>query len=224
MAAEKNTPQKQFRLRIALFLISILLVFVGINVLSQAFNTLHELTRVEAERDQWQRPDEVLRALELKPGNTVVDLGSGAGYFALKISKSVGDQGKVLAVDLRKLSLTFLWIRSLLQHPHNVSVIVGEPIDPHLGSAAVDSVLIANTYHELDDPKPILTHILHSLRPGGRLVVVDRGPESTDRHEIACAQVKDELAAGGFQVTNVDSKFISLPGDHWWLIVAQKPQ
>jgi predicted methyltransferase len=224
MAAEKNTSQRQFRLRIALFLISILLVFVGINVLSQAIHTLRELTRVEAERDQWQRPDDVLRALELKPGNVVVDLGSGAGYFALKISKSVGGGGKVLAVDLRKLSLTFLWIRSLLQSPHNVSVIAGEPNDPHLGSVVIDSVLIANTYHELDDPKPILAHILHSLRPKGRLVVVDRGPESRDRHEIACAQVKDELAAGGFQVTNVDSEFISRPGDHWWLIVAQKPQ
>jgi ubiquinone/menaquinone biosynthesis C-methylase UbiE len=233
MATDKNTPQKGFRIRITLFLLGIILVLVGLNVLNQAINTLHELTRVEAERDQWQRPADVLQALDLKPGSIVVDLGSGAGYFALKISKSIGDRGEVLAVDLRRLSLTFLWIRSVLQHSHNVSVIVGEPGDPHLGATVVDSVLVANTYHEFEDSKPILNHIFRSLRRGGRLVIVDRGPVSadainagvtSDAHEIAVGRVENELARGGFTVVSSDPNFIDRPGDHWWLIVAQKPQ
>lgn len=77
MATEKKTRQKGFRLRITLFLLGILLFLAALNILNQAVNTLHELTRVEAERDQWQRPADVLRALDLKHGSVVVDLGSG---------------------------------------------------------------------------------------------------------------------------------------------------
>src|SRR6185295_6794469 len=105
-------------------------------------NTLNRLDAVESERDQWQRPADVLRALDLRPGNTVVDLGSGAGYFALKLSPVVGERGQVLAVDLRKLSLFFLWTRALLRGQHNVHVIVGKEDNPRLPAGAVDAVLI----------------------------------------------------------------------------------
>jgi ubiquinone/menaquinone biosynthesis C-methylase UbiE len=161
--------------------------------------------------------------LDLKAGSVVVDLGSGAGYFTLKISRSIGERGKVFAIDLRKLSLTFLWIRSRLQHLHNVRVIVGEPTDPLLGATVADSVLIANTYHELDDSKSILSHLYRSLRPGGLLVVVDRGSASTVDHEISISKVENELAGGGFTVVHRDHNFIARAGDHWWLVVAQKP-
>lgn len=112
-------------------------------------------------------------------------------------------------------------------------IVVGEPNNPHLGSTIVDAVLVANTYHELDDSKSILNHIFRSLRPGGRLVVVDRGPSSeeekddgvvSDAHEIPVARVESELNRAGFTVVSSDQNFIDRPGDHWWLIVAQKPQ
>ncbi|HET9130674.1 MAG TPA: methyltransferase domain-containing protein, partial [Terriglobia bacterium] len=110
---------------------------------------------------------------------------------------------------------------------------VGESSDPHLGGMEVDAVLIANTYHELDDPKSILSQICPALRPGGRLVVVDRGPatsendeggESADRHEIPALKVANELGSGGFSVMSLDIDFIDRPGDHWWMITAQKNQ
>lgn len=70
-------------MRLTIFLLAVLLLLMALNVSNQAVNTLHELDRVEADRDHWQRPQDVLQALDLKPGNTVVDLGSDAGYFAL---------------------------------------------------------------------------------------------------------------------------------------------
>jgi ubiquinone/menaquinone biosynthesis C-methylase UbiE len=76
------------------------------------------------------------------------------------------------AIHLRRLSLFFLRIRALRQNKHNIRIVVGEQDDPHLASAEADSVLIANTYRELTDRRSILGHILRSLRPGGRLVVV----------------------------------------------------
>ena len=151
-------------------------------VLYSAIDTLRQLDVVESERDQWQRPAEVLQALDLRPGNVVVDLGSGAGYFALKLSPIVGKEGQVLAVDVRKLSLSFLWIRALLSQKRNIRVVLSDEDNPHLPSEAVDAVLIANTFHELRDPKVILDHVSRSLRVGGRLVVVDRGPRQNGSH------------------------------------------
>ena len=92
----------------------------------------------------------------------MVDLGSGAGYFALKLSPAVGKRGQVLAVDLRRLSLFFLWTRALLRGQHNVHVIVGEEDNPRLPTGTVDAVLICNTYHEFSNPELMLNHIFRS--------------------------------------------------------------
>jgi predicted methyltransferase len=205
-----------------------ILIFLALNTLYSFASTLTRLDTVESERDRWQRPSDVLRALDLRPGNSAVDLGSGAGYFALKLSPAVGRQGQVLAVDLRKLSLFFLWTRALLRGQHNVQVIIGEENDPHLPIGAVDAVLICNTYHEFSHPELILGLVFRSLRPGGRLVVVDRSPRSTESqhsHEVPLAVVKGKLGTEGFEIVNQDDSFIDRPGDDtWWMLIARKPQ
>jgi cyclopropane fatty-acyl-phospholipid synthase-like methyltransferase len=113
-------------LRLALFLVCAILILLAFNTLYAFTSTLNRLDTVELERDQWQRPLDIIRALNLQPGSTVVDLGSGAGYFALKLSPAVGERGQVLAVDLRRLSLVFLWTRALLGGQRNIHVIVAE--------------------------------------------------------------------------------------------------
>jgi predicted methyltransferase len=118
---------------------------------------LVRLDAVERERDQWQRPAEVLQFLNLKAGNVVADLGSGSGYFALKLSPIVGARSLVLALDIRRMSLFFLWIRAVLRSEQNISIIHTQPDDPDLVPNTVDAVLVSNTYHELTDRKIILT-------------------------------------------------------------------
>ena len=214
-------------MRLALFLVCAILILLGLNTLYAFANTLNRLDTVESERDQWQRPLDVLRALDLRPGNTVVDLGSGAGYFALKLSSVVGKQGQVLAVDLRRLSLFFLWTRALLRGQHNVQVIVGEEDAPRLPTGTVDAVLICNTYHEFSNPGQILNRVFQSLRPGGRLVVVDRASrtaESPHTHEVPLPVVAGQLRSEGFEIVSQDDSFIDRPGDDlWWLVTARKP-
>jgi len=187
---------------------------------------------VEAERDQWQRPDEVLHALGLKPGDVVVDLGCGSGYFALKLSSQIGKNGRVIAEDIRRLPLTFLWLRTLRKNERNVSILYGEPIDPHLPIDKVNEVLISNTYHEIRDPQAILAHVWQSLVSGGRLVVLDRAPNpanvgttETGEHEIPVGQVESNLRQAGFEIFNRQDHFIPSDPDHeiWWLVVARKP-
>ena len=80
---------------------------------------------VEAERDSWQRPADVLQALELRKGAVVADLGSGVGYFALKLAERVGRGGRVLAVDVRRFPLVFLRVRALLRGLRNLEAVRG---------------------------------------------------------------------------------------------------
>jgi len=213
------------RSRLVLFLFSAIIVFATMYVVYSAIETLQQLEMVESERDQWQRPADVLRALDLRPGNVVVDLGSGAGYFALKLSPIVGPGGQVRAVDIRKLSLSFLWVRALLSRKRNIRVVLSDQDDPRLPSGSVDAVLIANTFHELREPKGILGHVSRSLRPGGRLVIVDRGPQRSvsQAHQVDRGLVEAELRQSGFEIVNSQDRFIDRPGDDlWWLTVAKQ--
>jgi len=215
----------QHRTRLVLFLLSAVVIFATMYVLYSAIDTLRQLEVVESERDQWQRPAEVLQALDLQPGKVVVDLGSGAGYFALKLSPLVGEGGQVLAVDIRRLPLSFLWIRALLGHKRNIRVVLSDEDNPRLPPGAVDAVLIANTFHELRAPKAMLDRVARSLRPGGRLVIVDRSPRphESNAHEVDRLVVEAELQQAGFEILNSQDNFVNRPGDDpWWLTVARK--
>ena len=201
-------------------------------VLEEALRTLATLDRVERERDSWQRPDEILRQLDLHPGMTVVDLGSGAGYFALKIAARVVPDGRVFAVDLRRQSLAFLWVRARIDGHRNLHIIRGRVDDPRLPTAPVDAVLIANTYHELTAPEQMLKALYTAMRPGGRLVVVDRaartGVEPRDaadgHHEMPRVVAERQINQQGFETVLREDAFIDRSGDEdvWWLAVFRK--
>jgi predicted methyltransferase len=208
------------------FLLSSVLILVGGSVAFQVFNTLNQLDAIERERDQWQHPSEIIRLLDLKEGSVVADLGCGSGYFTLKLSAVVGDRGRVLAIDLRRLSLWFLWMRTIRRNEHNVSIIRAAPDDPHLGPK-VDAVLLVNTYHELTEARAVLNRVFQSLVSGGRLVVADRSPQEggADIHEIAAKVVQEQLIQAGFEVVNRQDNLLEQPREGaWWLIVARKPR
>jgi predicted methyltransferase len=192
---------------------------------------LRRVDAVEAERDRWQHAAEVLEALDVAEGGTVADVGSGVGYFAMKLSDQVGEGGRVLAVDVRRFPLLFLRIRTLRTGRRNVRTIVGSEDDPHLPEDAIDAVLVSNTYHEIAHPERVLGRLFESLRPGGRLVIVDPAPEDeastaadhTHRHETA-ASAEPRLRAAGFEIVSRDDRFVERSGEApWWRVVARKP-
>jgi ubiquinone/menaquinone biosynthesis C-methylase UbiE len=210
-------------LRPALVLVAVFMAVGLAGVGFQGIRTLQRLSVIEAERDQWQRPADIIRALNLKTGNVVVDFGSGAGYFALKLSDEVGSGGQVVAVDLRRLSLLFLRIRAVLRGRHNVQTIVGSLDDPHVPNETADAILIANTYHELTASEKILAHLSDALRPGGRLVIVDR-MGSYGEHGAFPETVEGEVRKAGFRIVRRDDEFIHPPGgESWWLLIADMP-
>jgi ubiquinone/menaquinone biosynthesis C-methylase UbiE len=219
------------RIKLFVFVLCALAILFLLNTGYSALNTISRLDQVEAERDQWQHPVEVLHALDIEPGDVVVDLGCGSGYFALRLSSQVGKDGRVLAEDIRRLPLVFLWFRTILKSERNINVIHGDVTDPHLPAGRVNEVLIANTYHELTDSQAILRHVRESLISTGRLVVVDRAPNPADtgaslaEHEISAGQVEDELRRAQFEIVTLQDNFIDKDPDNesWWLIVARKP-
>jgi ubiquinone/menaquinone biosynthesis C-methylase UbiE len=198
-----------------------LLVLILLYVVGQGLNTLDRLTAVEHERDSWQRAPAIVDQLNLRNGSRVVDLGCGAGYFSLKLSKAVGAGGTVQAVDILRLPLTFLRIRAWQQGDRNLAVVLGDPGDARI-SGPVDAILVANTYHELERPAAVLAQLRRVLVPGGRLVIADRGPGSTNpEHAIDPATVATELRLDGFEIVSRNDHFLDQPNEGpWWLIVA----
>jgi ubiquinone/menaquinone biosynthesis C-methylase UbiE len=234
--------QRAYRVRVGLFFLLVVIIVAALFLIYKFTQTLYQLHLVESERDQWQRPDDVIECLKLKDGSVVVDVGCGAGYFSLKLAPKVAGHGSVLAEDILGESLTFLWIRAFLHHQFNIHVIHGDLDNPHLPTGGVDAVLIVNSYHEFTKPLAILDHTFRALRSDGRLVVLDRGPRSyrgesreiqIQQYQIAASIVEDEIRQRGFEVISRDDRFIDRPAserpgdrpdDHiWWLIVARKP-
>jgi hypothetical protein len=130
--AWKRVQPVNYRLRLLALSLSGVAILVVVNVGWAALNTLSRFNAVVADLDRWRRPSDAVEGLNPTPGNTVVDLGCGSGHFAPKLPSPVGKTGHVIAEDIRWLPSPFLWVRTILNKEHNVSLIHGKPDDPEL--------------------------------------------------------------------------------------------
>lgn len=127
----------------------------------------------ESGRDDWQRPDEVVAALEIAPGARVADLGSGSGYFTRRLAAAVGEDGLAYAVDVDPEVNERLRARLAEENVPNVEVILAEPDDPKLPDGSIDLVFTCNTYHHLADRPAYFRRLRRDLAPDGRVAVID---------------------------------------------------
>ena len=102
-----------------------------------------------AGRDTWQRPEEVMDALEARPGNAVADVGAGEGWFTQKLAQRVGSGGTVFAVDVQPAMVEEIRHWSTEEHLHQVVPVLGAENDPHLPAGELDAILVVNAYHEM---------------------------------------------------------------------------
>jgi len=124
-------------------------------------------------RDAWQKPEEVVASLGLAPGATACDVGAGPGYFALRLARAVGPEGRVLAVDVEPRMVETLRDRLQSARLTNVTPILSLPEDPLLPAGACDLVLVVDTYHHFPDGLDYLRRLGRALKPGGRIVNID---------------------------------------------------
>jgi ubiquinone/menaquinone biosynthesis C-methylase UbiE len=172
------------------------------------------------DREETERPEAVLDDLRIRPGAAVVDFGAGVGYFTLRLARRVGPEGRVLAVEVQEEMLAGLRRRAAAEGAANIECILATEDDPRLSPASADLVLMVDVYHELARPQPVMEAVRRSLRPGGRLALVEyRGEDPAvpikPLHRTTLRQMEAELHVLGFRVVEVKE---SLP--HQRLITA----
>lgn len=168
------------------------------------------------ERLTEEEPDVALRQLAIARGAVVADVGAGSGYMTVRLSKIVGPAGKVYANDIQPEMLTLLRQRLAKEKITNVAPILGAVDDPRLPDAALDLVLMVDVYHELSEPQHMLRRIRQSLKPSGRLVLLEYRKEDPSipiklEHKMTVAEAKLEVEAEGYGLARVDE---TLPRQH----------
>lgn len=175
------------------------------------------------ERDQEERPDLVMEALALKPGDLVADIGCGTGYFSWRMAKAVAPKGIVYGEEIQQEMLDQLAVRMKERGVTNVVGVLGTIEDPKLPQP-VDLVIMVDVYHEISQPAEMIAAICRQLKPGGRVVFVEyRGEDPSvpikPLHKMTEAQVRKEMSAQPLEfVTTVKS----LPRQHV-IIFRKKP-
>jgi ubiquinone/menaquinone biosynthesis C-methylase UbiE len=124
-------------------------------------------------RDEKQKPRELVQAMGLQRRMTVADVGTGIGYMLPFLSRAVGPAGRVLAEDIFDDFLASAKVRAENQNLHNVTFVKGTETDPTLPEGQMDRVLVLDVYHHFDYPEKMLSAIHKSLKPDGKLVIVE---------------------------------------------------
>jgi ubiquinone/menaquinone biosynthesis C-methylase UbiE len=169
-----------------------------------------------SEREAEEAPEKALDALGLEKGMVVADVGAGTGYFSLRMARRVGPEGKVYANDVQPEMLEKLRANAAKAKLTNVETVLGSEADPKLPLKALDLVILVDVYHEFSQPQEMLQHIRASLKPNGRLVLLEYRKEDPavpirPEHKMSVAEVKTEVEAEGYKL---DQVIETLPRQH----------
>jgi ubiquinone/menaquinone biosynthesis C-methylase UbiE len=171
------------------------------------------------------RMTDLVHHLAIQEGSRVADVGCGNGEFSVILSHVVGPAGKVWCEDISPRAVAVK-----RDHSKNITVVKGAGDDPKLPAGALDAVLIVNAYHEMPKYEAMLRHIRESLKPNGRLVILDNRPnrtaqrprdKQTNNHVLSIDLAAAELTAAGFQIVTRDDAFLDNPDQesaHWLLV------
>lgn len=153
-------------------------------------------------RDAWQMPDRVIATLALKPGQIVADIGSGTGYFTIRLAKS-GAAPKVYGSDIEPGMVKYLRERAAKEGLTNVVSVQAAADNPNLPER-VDLVLIVDTYHHIGDREVYFRKLAKSLKPGGRVAIIDFKPDSPEgppkEFRFPPEKFKTEMSKAGYKL------------------------
>lgn len=171
---------------------------------------------IRPEREAEESSARMLKELKLEPGMTACDFGAGNGFHTLVMAKSVAPKGRAVAIDIQPEMLELLRGRAKAAAVGNVDTILSTATDPKLPPATCDLILLADVYHELDDPAGVLGHLKRALKPKGVLAMLEFRAEDPKvpikpEHKMSRAQIMKELEANGFTLAR---SFDELPWQH----------
>lgn len=173
----------------------------------------------------------IVEHLQVRPGMTLAEIGAGSGELTVALAQMVGTNGRVYSneiSDSRRVA-----IRAAVAHAglDNVTVVQGGATDANLPDACCDGIFMRDVYHHFAEPGPMNRSVWRSLKPGGRLVIIDfpprRGREATstaDRdegtsHGVSAASIERELREAGFEIVTTDAR----SSERWFMVVGRKP-
>ena len=176
------------------------------------------------ERESEEKPELLLAALKLKPGDVVADIGAGTGFHSWRMAGQVGEKGLVYAVEIQQEMLDLLAGKMKQRGINNVKGVLGTITDPKLPANSVDLVLLVDVYHELDHPYEMMQAICKALKPAGRVVFVEFRAEDPkvpikEVHKMSEAQVRKEMTVQPLEWVQTIGV---LPWQH--IIVFRKPR
>jgi ubiquinone/menaquinone biosynthesis C-methylase UbiE len=177
------------------------------------------------EREKEENSEGALDALKIRPGMVVADVGAGTGYMSLRLARRVGPTGRVYANDLQPEMLRRLRANAEQAGFTNIETIQGEEADPKLPPGQLDLVLLVDVYHEFSRPREMIDKIRESLKPDGRLVLLEYRKEDPnvpirEEHKMTVREVKAELEPQGLVLSQVIE---TLPRQHI-LILTKAPR
>jgi ubiquinone/menaquinone biosynthesis C-methylase UbiE len=182
------------------------------------------LTRESRQREE--DCETLLKALDLKPGMTVCDLGCGNGFYTLELAKRVGDNGTVYAVDIQQEMLHLLDERAKQAKVANIKPVLGSVIDPRLPDESLDLILLVDVYHEFSHPEQMLQAMRKALKPAGRIALVEFRLEDPKvpiklLHKMSKEQIMKEFPPNGYQLAE---SFDQLPWQHLMFFEKSSPK
>ncbi len=157
------------------------------------------------EREAEESISKLIPALNLKPGMVVADIGAGSGVITLMMADKVGDEGKIVAVDIQQEMLNRLARKLKVQKIDNVELVKGTEKSPRLPADSIDLALMVDVYHEFEFPHEMMLEISKAMKPGGRVVFVEYRKEDPNVpiklvHKMTEAQVKQEIEQPEFHL------------------------
>lgn len=174
-------------------------------------------------REQEEAPERALDLIAITPGLIVADVGAGSGYMTVRLAQRVGSAGRVYANDVQPDMLRAIQRKLLDEKLTNVELVQGTDEDARLPDRAIDLALLVDVYHEFHHPQAMLRSLRRSLKPDGRLVLVEYRKEDPRipiafTHRMSLAEAQLEVDAEGF---TFDRAIEELPRQH--IIVFRKP-
>lgn len=162
------------------------------------------------DRDLWQRPDQIMDALGIADASVVADIGAGSGWFTIRLARRVGPRGIVYAEDVQKEMINAIQRRVLREGFDNVRAVLGTNNDPKLPAASLDAVLMVDAYHEVEDRVTMLSNLAKSLKPQGRLGIVDfrldgTGPGPAPEERVSPDVVVNDAKKAGLRLIRQES-------------------
>src|SRR5262245_4368833 len=155
-------------------------------------------------RDQWQQPEKVIAALNIKPGSVIADLGSGGGYFTFRLAQAAGQTGNVYALDVDRDMVELIAKRVKDEAVSNVEPRLVKADDPMLPKGGVDLVFTSNTYHHIDNRIAYFANLRNYLQASGRVAIIDFDRrawiEGLLRHYTPSEFIRREMEQAGYRL------------------------